>query len=89
VQSRFCLWGWAPKIIETFMFMFGQAQSAVDMASRLLRYGYFYRVDYTVPPKPFRMDNSACANDLVAIGRRIYKYVAAVGDTWRPTRGMW
>jgi len=63
------LWGWAPKIIETFMF--GQAQSAVDMASRLLRYGYFYRVDYTVPPKSFRMDNSACANDLVAIGRRI------------------
>jgi patatin-like phospholipase/acyl hydrolase len=44
--------GWAPKIIDTFMF--GQAQAAVNIASSLLRRGVFHRLDYQVPPGPSR-----------------------------------
>src|SRR5262245_6653686 len=61
--------GWAPKIIDTFMF--GQAQAAVNMASCLLRRGLFHRIDYQVPPATFQMDNAACAKELIAMGRQI------------------
>jgi patatin-like phospholipase/acyl hydrolase len=61
--------GWAPKIIDTFMF--GQAQAAVNMASCLLRRGVFHRIDYQVPPATFQMDNAACARELIAMGRQI------------------
>jgi hypothetical protein len=61
--------GWAPKIIDTFMF--GQAQAAVNMAFCLLRRGLFHRIDYQVPPKTFEMDNATCARELVAMGRQI------------------
>jgi hypothetical protein len=61
--------GWAPRIIDTFMF--GQAQAAVSMATCLLRRGLFHRIDYLVPPQTFGMDNAACANELVNMGRQI------------------
>jgi hypothetical protein len=61
--------GWAPKIIDTFMF--GQAQAAVNMAFCLLRRGRFHRIDYLVPPGTFQMDNATCAGQLVAMGRQI------------------
>jgi patatin-like phospholipase/acyl hydrolase len=61
--------GWAPKIIDTFMF--GQAQAAVNMARCLLRRGLFHRIDYQVPPRTFAMDNAACAAQLAAMGRQI------------------
>jgi patatin-like phospholipase/acyl hydrolase len=63
------LLGWAPKMIDTFMF--GQAQAAANMASCLLRRGLFHRIDYQVPPKTFRMDNAGCAGQLIAMGRQI------------------
>ena len=63
------LGGWMPKIIDTFMF--GQAQSAVNMAACLLRRGLFHRIDYLVPPKTFRMDNAAATRQLIAMGRQI------------------
>jgi hypothetical protein len=58
--------GWAPKLIDTFMF--GQAQAAVNMAACLLRRGLFHRIDYLVPPRDFTLDNAACAGQLVAMG---------------------
>jgi hypothetical protein len=61
--------GWAPKIIDTFMF--GQAQAAVNMAASLLRRGVFHRIDYQVPPRAFEMDNAAYAGQLIAMGRQI------------------
>jgi patatin-like phospholipase/acyl hydrolase len=61
--------GWAPKLIDTLMF--GQAQAAVNMAFCLLRRGLFHRIDYQVPPNTFRLDNAACARELVAMGRQI------------------
>jgi patatin-like phospholipase/acyl hydrolase len=61
--------GWAPKLLDTFMF--GQAQSAVSMAFCLLKRGLFHRIDYLVPPKTFAMDNAACAGQLAAMGRQI------------------
>ena len=61
--------GWAPKIIDTFMF--GQAQAAVNMAFCLLRRGVFHRIDYKVPPQTFAMDSASCAGQLSAMGRQI------------------
>ncbi|MBV8609818.1 MAG: patatin-like phospholipase family protein [Singulisphaera sp.] len=61
--------GWAPKIIDTFLF--GQAQAAVNMAFCLLRRGFFHRIDYQVPPRTFQMDNAARAGELVAMGKQI------------------
>ena len=61
--------GWAPKIIDTFMF--GRAQAAVNMASCLLRRRLFHRIDYQVPPRTFEMDNASCAGQLTAMGRQI------------------
>jgi hypothetical protein len=61
--------GWAPKLIDTFMF--GQAQAAVNMATCLLRRGLFHRIDYLVPPRTFTLDNAACAGQLIAMGRQI------------------
>jgi hypothetical protein len=61
--------GWAPKLIDTFMF--GQAQAAVNMAACLLRRGLFHRIDYLVPPQTFRLDNGACTGQLIAMGRQI------------------
>jgi patatin-like phospholipase/acyl hydrolase len=61
--------GWAPKLIDTFMF--GQAQAAVNMAACLLRRGLFHRIDYLVPPRAFTLDNAACAGELVGMGRQI------------------
>jgi patatin-like phospholipase/acyl hydrolase len=63
------LLGWAPKLIDTFMF--GQAQAAVNMARCLLSRGTFHRIDYQVPPRAFQMDNAACAGELTAMGRQI------------------
>jgi hypothetical protein len=61
--------GWAPKLIDTFMF--GQAQAAVNMAACLLRRGLFHRIDYLVPPRTFTLDKAACAGQLIAMGRQI------------------
>jgi uncharacterized protein len=61
--------GWAPKLIDTFMF--GQAQAAVNMATCLLRRGLFHRIDYLVPPRTFTLDKAACAGQLIAMGRQI------------------
>jgi hypothetical protein len=64
--------------------MFGQAHAAVEMPARLLRYGHFYRVDYSVPPRSFTMDNATCAKDLIAIGRQIareYDYIENIKKT--------
>ena len=63
------LLGWAPKIMDTFMF--GQAQSAVNMAACLLRRGLLHRINYLVPPKTFQMDNAARVGQLTAMGRQI------------------
>jgi hypothetical protein len=63
------LLGWAPKLVDTFMF--GQAQAAVNMAVCLLRRGVFHRIDYQVPPRTFEMDNASCAEQLVSMGREI------------------
>ncbi|MDR3634481.1 MAG: CBASS cGAMP-activated phospholipase [Isosphaeraceae bacterium] len=61
--------GWAPQLIDTFMF--GQAQSSVNMAVCLLRRGQFHRIDYLVPPKTFQMDNVHCVEQLIGMGRQI------------------
>jgi len=61
--------GWAPKLIDTFMF--GQAQAAANMAGSLLRQGVFHRIDYLVPPRTFRLDKAACAGHLIAMGRQV------------------
>jgi patatin-like phospholipase/acyl hydrolase len=63
------LLGWAPKLVDTFMF--GQAQAAVNQAYCLLKRGVFHRIDYLVPPKTFRMDNAACAQELIGLGRQV------------------
>ncbi|GAC1450702.1 MAG: hypothetical protein NVSMB9_35310 [Isosphaeraceae bacterium] len=63
------LGGWAPKILDTFMF--GQAQGAVNMASCLLRRGRFHRIDYLVPPGTFKMDNATSVGQLVSMGLQI------------------
>ena len=60
---------WLPKLVDTFMF--GQAQSAVNMASCLLRRGVFHRIDYQVPPNTFQMDNAFCIERLISMGRQI------------------
>jgi len=61
--------GWAPKVCDTLMF--GQAQSAVAMATCLLRRGLFHRIDYKVPPGTFRLDKAACTGELIKMGRMI------------------
>jgi patatin-like phospholipase/acyl hydrolase len=61
--------GWAPKLVDTFMF--GQAQAAVNEARCLLRRGLFHRIDYQVPQEAFRLDKVACVRDLVSMGRQI------------------
>lgn len=63
------LLNWAPKLIDTFMF--GQAQSAINMASCLLRRGLVHRIDYLVPQTTFQMDNARCTGQLIAMGRQI------------------
>ncbi len=60
---------WLPKLVDSFMF--GQAQSAVNMAFCLLKRGLFHRVDYVVPPKTFQMDNARRVAELVGMGRQI------------------
>jgi hypothetical protein len=61
--------GWAPKLIDTDSF--GQAPSAVNMASCLLRRGLFHRIDDQVPPRTFAPDRAACADQLSSMGRQI------------------
>jgi hypothetical protein len=60
---------WLPKLVDTFMF--GQAQSAVNMAYCLLKRGVFHRIDYQVPPKTFQMDNARCVAQLIGMGQQI------------------
>jgi patatin-like phospholipase/acyl hydrolase len=60
---------WLPKLVDTYMF--GQAQSAVNMAFCLLRRGVFHRIDYQVPPETFQMDNVRCVEQLIGMGRQI------------------
>lgn len=60
---------WAPKLVDTLMF--GQARSAVAMATCLLRHGLFHRIDYQVPPGTFRLDKAACTGELIKMGRMI------------------
>ena len=43
----------------------------MNAASCLLKRGVFHRVDYLVPPGTFKMDNAACARELVGLGRQI------------------
>jgi hypothetical protein len=59
--------GWAPKLIDTFMF--GQAQASVNAVFCLLKRGLFYRIDPQVPPDSFRMDNPASTPNLIGLGR--------------------
>jgi patatin-like phospholipase/acyl hydrolase len=63
------LLGWAPKLVDTFMF--GQAQAAVNQARCLLKRGLFHRIDYLVPPKTFSMDGASCVHELTGLGRSI------------------
>jgi patatin-like phospholipase/acyl hydrolase len=60
--------GWAPKLLDTFMF--GQAQSSVNASFCLLKRGLFHRIDPQVPPGWFRMDNPASTPELIALGRQ-------------------
>jgi patatin-like phospholipase/acyl hydrolase len=59
--------GWAPRIIDTFMF--GQAQCSVNAAFCLLKRGLFRRIDPQVPPDSFRMNNPATIPQLLGLGR--------------------
>jgi uncharacterized protein len=59
-------WGWAPKVLETFMF--GQVQSAVAQAQCLLGDDRFLRVDFDAPPKAYVMDDPAGVEELIALG---------------------
>ncbi len=61
------LLGWGIKIIETLMF--GQEQAAVAQARCLLRHGLFHRIDYLTEPRLYHMDNAACVQQLLTIGR--------------------
>jgi len=63
------LFGWAPKIIDTFMF--GQMQGAENAARCLLRRGLFKRIDFQLPPGDVRMDDALAVDDLIAMGRQI------------------
>ncbi|WP_165244548.1 CBASS cGAMP-activated phospholipase [Paludisphaera soli] len=63
------LLGWAPKLVDTFMF--GQAQSAVNTAFCLLKRGLFHRIDYVVPAQAYSMDAAAAARDVASRGRVI------------------
>jgi patatin-like phospholipase/acyl hydrolase len=61
------LLGWSTKIIETLMF--GQAQAAIAEVRCLLRQGLFHRIDYVTEPRLYHLDNPACVQQLLAIGR--------------------
>jgi patatin-like phospholipase/acyl hydrolase len=60
--------GWAPMLIDTFMF--GQAQSSVNATSCLLKRGLFHRIDPQVPPGSFRLDDPATIPQLIGLGRQ-------------------
>ena len=69
------LFGWGPKIIETFMF--AQAQAAVGAAQSLLRdrsrsrpADRFHRIDYVAEPRIYAMDDVRITEELIEIGRR-------------------
>jgi hypothetical protein len=59
-------WGWAPKVIETFMF--GQVQSAVAQATCLLGTDRFLRVDFDAPPKKYVLDDPTGVEELISLG---------------------
>lgn len=61
------LLGWAPKLVDTFMF--GQAQVSVNAARCLLRKGRFCRIDHQVPPGHFDLARASAVKDLVEAGR--------------------
>jgi len=73
--------GWAPKIIETFMF--AQAQASVGLATCLLRdrsqpkpVDRFRRLDYLAPKDTYTMDDTRLVGKLVEVGRSVAEMVA-------------
>jgi uncharacterized protein len=91
-QQRGGLFGWGPKIIETFMF--GQVQNAVAQATSLLR-DRFHRVDYDTEPNLYKMDDVRIVEELIAVGigigqdrthtdafRRLFLRPAGKPPTW-------
>jgi patatin-like phospholipase/acyl hydrolase len=60
--------GWAPKLVDTFMF--GQVQSSVNASFCLLKRGIFHRIDPCVPPGSFQMDNPRATLHLIGLGRQ-------------------
>jgi uncharacterized protein len=76
--------GWAPKILDTFMF--SQAQAAVGEAICLLRdrtqsppVDRFHRIDYVSEPNLYKMDDAQAAEKLIEIGRQVAVQVVHAG----------
>ena len=60
------LLGWAPKIMETFMF--GQVQSAVAQAQCLLGNDRFLRIDFETVPHAYTLDDPSGVGELISLG---------------------
>jgi patatin-like phospholipase/acyl hydrolase len=59
-------WGWARRIIETFMF--GQIQGAVAQAECLLGKDRFLRIDFDTVPHAYKIDDPRGVEELVSLG---------------------
>jgi uncharacterized protein len=59
-------WGWAPQILETFMF--GQVQSAVAQAECLLGSDRFLRIDFETVPHAYTLDDPSGVEELISLG---------------------
>lgn len=85
--------GWAPQLIDTFMF--GQAQCSVNATYCLLKRGLFHRIDPQVPPGAFKLDAAATVPQLIGLGHhyaqlnenlRVVKESFLNGQTIEPFR---
>ncbi len=60
------LLGWAPRILETFMF--GQVQGAVSQAECLLGPDRFLRIDFEAVPHAYKLDDPSGVSELISLG---------------------